>query len=244
MAIPASISRLGAYYARHGFGSTIRRAAQAARRALFSGRMVLFHCDLSAPSSPMADLPSSLKVERYKNQTDLSPHHFEAITSFWSPKLARRKVKERFELGASLWLIKAGDQLAGYGWTLQGRTVEPHYFPLGPDDAHLFDFHVFPQYRGRGLNPQLVSYILRVLAGECRGRAFIEAAEWNQPQLASLQRTPFHRLGLARKVTLFRHTIVFWNGNGTAKREQKNELNTPSKAAGGGKESSLPDSRS
>ena len=210
MAIPASISRLGAYYTRHGLGATVRRAAQAARRVLFSGRMVLFHCDLSALSSPTADLPSSLRVEQHKNQTDLSPYDFQAITSFWNPKLARRKVKERFELGASLWLIKVGDELAGYGWTLQGRTVEPHYFPLGPDDAHLFDFHVFPQYRGRGINPLLVSYILGELAPECRGRAFIEAAEWNQAQLASLQRTAFHRLGLARKFTFFRHTMVFW----------------------------------
>ncbi len=32
--------------------------------------------------------------------------------------------------GALLWLIKSEDGLAGYGWTLQGRTIEPHYFPL------------------------------------------------------------------------------------------------------------------
>ena len=149
-------------------------------------------------------------MERHRNQTDLSPQDLQEITSFWNPKLARRNIKERFELGASLWLIKLEDQLAGYGWTLQGRTVEPHYFRLGPDDVHLFDFHVFPQYRGRGVNPSLVSYILRSLAAESHGRAFIEAAEWNQAQLASLRRTPFRRLGSARKFTLFRHTMVFW----------------------------------
>ena len=73
------------------------------------------------------------------------------MTSFWNPKLAHRNIKERFDKGASLWLIKFEDRLAGYGWTLQGRTIEPHYFPLGQDDVHLFDFHVFPKYRGRGL---------------------------------------------------------------------------------------------
>ncbi len=92
--------------------------------------MVLFYCDLSTLSSPTADLPSSLKVERHTNQTDLSPQDLQEITSFWNPEQARRNIKERFELGASLWLIKSEDHLAGYGWTLQGRTVEPHYFPL------------------------------------------------------------------------------------------------------------------
>jgi GNAT superfamily N-acetyltransferase len=135
-------------------------------------------------------------------------------------------------MGASLWLIKLEDNLAGYGWTLRGSSVEPHYFCLGPDDAHLFDFHVFPQYRGRGVNPFLVNSILRSLAAECGGRAFIEAAEWNRAQLASLSRTPFHRLGRARKFTIFR-TMVRWEESKTAEQKQENEVKNASIAASG-----------
>jgi ribosomal protein S18 acetylase RimI-like enzyme len=120
---------------------------------------------------------------------------------------------ERFGLGASLWLIKSHDKLAGYGWTLEGRTVEPHFFSLGHRDVHLFDFHVFPQYRGQGMNPTLVTSILRALTAEGAGRAFIEAAEWNQAQLSSLTKTPFRRLGMARKSTLFSRTLVLWDKN-------------------------------
>ena len=124
MSISHSISRFTAYFKRNGLRATVRRIGLAARRALFSSRMVLFYCDLSALSSPPADLPSSLKVERHKNQTDLSPQDLQQITSFWNPQLAERNIKERLELGASLWLIKFEDKLAGYGWTLQGHTVE------------------------------------------------------------------------------------------------------------------------
>ncbi len=119
-------------------------------------------------------------------------------------------MKERFDLGASLWLIRSQDKLAGYGWTLRGRTVEPHYFSIGRDDVHLFDFHVFPQFRGQGMNPFLVIYILCSLASEGAGRAFIEAAEWNQPQLSSLAKTPFRHLGLAKKWTIFGRNVVVW----------------------------------
>ena len=76
---------------------------------------------------------------------------------------------------------------------------------------HLFDFHVFPQYRGRGINPFLVTHILESLARVGAGRAFIEAAEWNKAQLSSLTKTPFRRLGMARKLTIFRRTIVLWS---------------------------------
>ena len=231
MSISNSISRFAAYFKRNGLRATAYRAGLAIRRSLLSSRMVLFYCDLSTLSLPNADLPSALKVERHRNPTDLSPQDLEQITSFWNPAQARRNIEERFELGASLWLIWFEDKLAGYGWTLQGRTVEPHYFQLGEDDVHLFDFQVFPQYRGRGVNPSLVSNILRSLVAECHGRAFIEAAEWNQSQLASLGRTRFHRLGSARKLTILRRTIVCWVRDRTAeqKHSKKTSLATGSK---------------
>ena len=46
MAISSSFSRLTAYYTRHGFVATIRRAGLALKRALFASRMVVFYCDL------------------------------------------------------------------------------------------------------------------------------------------------------------------------------------------------------
>jgi ribosomal protein S18 acetylase RimI-like enzyme len=215
MAIPTAISRFADYYRRNGVWATIRRAGVAVKRSLFSSRMVLFYCDLTMEAAPPPDLPSFLKVERKKSSAELSPEDLQAMTSFWNPKLAHQNMKERFGLGASLWLIKSRDKLAGYGWTLGGGTVEPHYFPLGQDDVHLFDFHVFPQYRGQGINPFLVTHILRSLAAEGAGRAFIEAAEWNLPQLSSLTKTPLRRLGCARKSTIFGRTIVWWGKNGT-----------------------------
>src|SRR5208283_5226096 len=135
MGISSSVSRLGDYYTRHGFGETIRRAGLAARRALFSSRSVLFYCDLATQVAPPADLPSFLKVERKKSAAELSPEDLQAMTSFWNPKLAHRNIKERFDVGASLWLIRFEGKLVGYGWTLRGRTIEPHYFPLGHDDV-------------------------------------------------------------------------------------------------------------
>jgi len=231
MSISSSISRLTVYFKRNGLRATVRRFGLAARRALFSSRAVLFYCDLPTLNSSTAELPSSLKVERYTNQTDLSPQDLQEITSFWNPQQARRNIKERFELGASLWLIKVKDELAGYGWTLQGRTVEPHYFPLGADDVQFLDFYVFPKYRGRAMDWVLMTHILNRLAVEGRVRAFGEAAEWNKASLSSFAMTPFCRLGWARKFTILRRTIVYWGQNQAV--EHKRELKKQSIAATG-----------
>jgi ribosomal protein S18 acetylase RimI-like enzyme len=233
MSIPSSISRFTVYLKRNGLRATVRRIGLAARRALFSSRMILFYCDLSALSSPTADLPSSLKVERHRNQTDLSQQDLQQITSFWNHRQARRNIKERFELGASLWLIKFKDELAGYGWTLQGRTVEPHYFPLGENDVQFLDFHVFPKYRGRAMDWFLMTHILHRLAADCGARAFGEAAEWNKASLSSFAMTPFRRLGRARKFTILRRTMVCWDQSQVV--ERKSELKKESIAATGRK---------
>ena len=210
MGIANSISRLADYYRRHGFLTTLHRAGLVVKRVVLANRMVVFYCDLADQLTRPVLLPGSFTMDRLSSEAELRPHDLLAMTSFWSPKQAHRNISERFALGASLWLIKSEDQLAGYGWSLQGRTVEPYFFPLGKDDVHLFDFYVFPQYRGRGINPLLVTHILRNLSTACGGRAFIEAAEWNEAQLSSLRKTPFLNLGLVRSFTFFGHTVVFW----------------------------------
>src|SRR5579862_1268768 len=121
MAISAAISRLTDYYGRHGFWPTIRRAGLAVNRSLFSRRSVLFYCDLATQVPPPPELPSYLTVERKKSSAELRPEDLEASTSVWNPKLVRQNMKDRFRKGASLWLIKSGGRLAGYGWTLRGR---------------------------------------------------------------------------------------------------------------------------
>jgi ribosomal protein S18 acetylase RimI-like enzyme len=221
MGIANSISRLEAYYKRHGFGATIRRAGLAVKRALFASRMVVFYSDLAKQTTAPVDIPSSLRVERLRSSAELSPQDLQEMTSFWNPKQAHRNIRERFEKGASLWLIKSGDRLAGYGWTLQGSSIEPYYFPLAPNDVHLFDFHVFSQYRGQGINPHLVAYILRTLVPDRGGRAFIEAAEWNRAQLLSLRKTAFIQLGLVRSFSIFGQKYVSWVENEPAEKTQK-----------------------
>jgi ribosomal protein S18 acetylase RimI-like enzyme len=222
MGIGNSISRRSDYYRRHGFVTTLHRAGLAVKRVVFANRMVVFYCDLTDQLTCAVVLPGSFTTDRLSSEAELRPQDLLAMTSFWNPKQAHRNLSERFALGASLWLIKSEDHLAGYGWSLQGRTVEPYFFPLGKDDVHLFDFHVFPQYRGRGFNPFLVTHILRNLATNCGGRAFIEAAEWNEAQLSSLQKTPFRRLGRVRSFNMFGRTFVSWVESKTAQQMREN----------------------
>jgi len=218
MSISSSISRFAVYLKRNGLVATAGRISLGVRRTLFANRMVIFYCDIPSQQCCSTDLPGFLKVERHQRVTDLNAQDLQEITSFWNPKLARRNLEERFRLGASLWLIRFQSQLAGYGWTLQGRTVEPHYFPLGERDVQFLDFHVFPKFRGRAIDWVLMTEILHRLAEDGMARAFGEAAEWNKASLSSFAMARFLRLGAAKKFVLFGRTFVWWDHQGVEER--------------------------
>lgn len=221
MSILRSLSRFLEYYRRHGVIATLERVKAAGKRSLAAGRMVVFYCDLVGKELEPVDSLRNLEVKRLVSLEELGQEDLQAMISFWNPELANRNIRERFEKGASLWVVRSDDRLAGYGWTLQGNTMEPYYFPLAPDDVHLFDFHVFSDFRGHGINPCLVGFILDRLRAGHSSRAFIEAAEWNAAQLSSLRKTPFRRLGLVRSFTCFGHTFVSWRKDGVVQQMEK-----------------------
>jgi GNAT superfamily N-acetyltransferase len=221
MSVYDSMSRLADYYRRHGLGATIRRAGLAGKRTLFAGRMVVFYCDLDKQRPRPISIPRTFALQRVKALTEVSAENLREITGFWNPKLANRNIRERFEKGASLWLVESEDRLAGYGWTLEGGTIAPYYFPLAPDDVQLFDFYVFPRFRGRAIHSLLTSHILRTLAAEGRSRAFADTGEWNLAQLASFRMTPFRFLGFVRTYKVFGQVHTCWVAREPADQEQK-----------------------
>jgi ribosomal protein S18 acetylase RimI-like enzyme len=212
MAVAESISRLINYYEKHGFGATLQRSRVFLRRCFLSRRFAVYYFDLSKNGavSPVRNWPENLKVVRVTRHEDIEANDWQKIADFWNPELSRRNFSKRFKEGATAWLIWSEGNLAGYGWTLTGRSIQPHFLPFGPDDVHLFDFLIFPEYRGQRINPLLVSYILDGLIAENRTRAYIEAAEWNRPQLNSLSRTGFKLMGVAHKAFLRGRTVVVW----------------------------------
>jgi hypothetical protein len=224
MSLSSSISRLADYYRRHGLAATLRRAQISAQRSLFAGRMVVLYCDLDERKLRPVKIPDSMRVVRVTSLAELGAERFEEMTSIWNPAQAERNIRERFEKGASLWQVECEGRLAGYGWTLLGQTMEPYYFPLGPNDVQLFDFYVFSKFRGRALHWLLTGHILCSLAAEGRARAFADTGEWNQAQRASFKMTPFRVLGLVRTYTLFGRMFTRWEASEPAKQQTRGSV--------------------
>lgn len=140
----------------------------------------------------------------------LSKGDYVRILEFGSIEERSREIANRFELGSELWLAKVGGRVAGFGWTIVGKTVLPHYFTLGANEVHFFDFHVFPEFRGRGINIALIENILTTLSAQPLSCAHIECAAWNHAQIRSLSKTPFHRQAEVIRITFLGRSAIIW----------------------------------
>jgi ribosomal protein S18 acetylase RimI-like enzyme len=210
MVFVSSIERVWRYRRQHGTGAMFRRLGTTFARARFMGLQVLFSCELPVQQAP-ENLPAGVMVERKKNLADVSAEDFARIVSHCQPTARRHEIEERYIAGAEMWLARYDGVIAGYGWTLRGGTVAPHFFHLLPTDVHLFDFFVFPEFRGRRINPTLVWQILLEMGRAGADRAWIEVAAWNRAQLSSLEKTPFRRAGAGRKICVGSRAFTFWS---------------------------------
>lgn len=201
------IRRIVFFFRKNGLRSTIHRSWTAVQRIRHFGKMCLYECSL-----PMIEpgLDGGVIVERVVDGALAEEDRVRLLDS-WDPDAKARQMADRFAAGSELWLARLNGILAGYGWTLQGRTVEPYFFPLQQQDVHLYDFFVYPEFRGQGVNIALVNRILCALDGGTVRRALIECAAWNASQLRSLAKTRFHFYAVASKWDFLGRTLVFWH---------------------------------
>jgi GNAT superfamily N-acetyltransferase len=203
--------RLILYFKKHGIKATISRFGLSFSRLFSKNKSVIFYIDLPLFNPSSTILPEHADISRVNRFSSIEKTDIEKIAAITVPETSKKNMMERFDAGACLWLLKLNGMLAAYGWTLLGKTFEPYFFPLGSNDVHLFDFYVFPEFRGKRYNHVLLSHLMAELCLEKRSKAFIDTYEWNASQLHSLARTPFINLGVARKINLFNSLIVLWN---------------------------------
>jgi hypothetical protein len=197
--------RWNRYLWTHGPITTTQRAVLGLKRLRCLGKHVVFSCELPLPE-PRGVNPLSIEAISSPDHADI-----QRVLTHWDERTATRMTSERFKLGAQLWLARRNSELVAYGWTIRGKPVSSHFFQFSPTDIHLFDFVVFPEYRGARINPNFVLAILSRLGQSGGRRAFIECLAWNVPQLRSLSRTPFKQIGAGRKFEFCGHTAILWS---------------------------------
>jgi GNAT superfamily N-acetyltransferase len=199
------------YYRRKGLINTIRRIFQKIKDLSCRKPEILFFVDLAKLENEECTNSNNFRVECFKSEDEIIREDLIVLFENIDEEIMRYFMEERFGQGALLWLVKVDGTPAGYVWSIEGRTIRPHYFPLTADDVHLFDNLIFDKFRGRSINSLLINYVLTELKRDGLVRAFIETNITNTSEIRSLSKARFQKFCLARKRHVGERNFVIWS---------------------------------
>ena len=156
-------------------------------------------------------MPEDFEVVAIEKEDKILEIDFMRLMDYIGREQTKFQFKERFSRWAILWLVKHKSNVAGFIWCSKKSPIEPYYFPLGENDALLFDGAVLPEYRGRNIYPIFLTKVFYELKKRGVVRVIIDAYKWNKPALRSLEKIPAKRLCAGNKIHLFGRTIVLWD---------------------------------
>jgi GNAT superfamily N-acetyltransferase len=203
MSIKKLLLRAGKYLQQHGLKPSIRRLWREIINQLIYNRDVLYWRDLLQGEFDGYIMPENFRVDRFDMRSEIPNRLIQSIAEHYSEKLLESQIRKAFEKGASLWCLRNDTEDIGYTWSLPAQAMKPYFFPLMERDVYFFDVFIFPSHRGRGLNSVLMNHLLKHYKSKGFYRAYLETCEWNVPEMKSLAKNGFVRIGLARR--RFRH---------------------------------------
>ncbi len=203
--------RLLRNYRTRGLAGCMSRVAQKVATNLSPRPDVVYFVDLAQLGAPRHPLPDDWTIKERRSEEEITETEIETLYTQLGRHIVDTHIRERFGKGDSLWLISVDTDTAGMIWTELGGTAGPSCVPLSQSDLHLYDNCVFESFRGKGLNPVLLEFVLAMLKGRGYGRAYITTNWRNLPQRRSIDKTSLKALGVASSRRFLGRTVVVWN---------------------------------
>jgi len=205
------LTRFMKYYKKRGFLSTFRRIYEQPKRSIFKGQMLLLYAELSEVDDSVLNLPNNIFIEIKRNYDEAVQTDMQTMINYWRKVVMMDKIKERFEKGAILWIIRMNGHVAGYQWSIRGSMAAAYPLPVTPHDAIFFNAETFEEYRGLGLYPLLTNFMFAKLKAEGVKRVFAFSYAWNTSIIRGIAKNYFNKFSEARNFHVFGQNITIWS---------------------------------
>jgi ribosomal protein S18 acetylase RimI-like enzyme len=154
------------------------------------------HVYSCAASTTAANLPAGLVIERIDSWEAAGP---------WMNSIRARRTQKHLELmqreladHGVMWMALLDGKLAGFLWSRKGRHIPKWFVPLKEDDLQFFAATTFDEFRGRGIAPAMMRYIMdQEMQG--RGTAYVDCAQWNNPAARFFEKAGFTRIATMKR---------------------------------------------
>jgi RimJ/RimL family protein N-acetyltransferase len=170
---------------------------------------LIYCCDL-VEFNKQINIPDERKIECFSSEDDINDTDLKRLVEYRDKDLLMNQCRERFTLGAKMWIIRVDGKIANFQWSIRHKPLEHYFFPLTENDVYFFDAVTFPDCRGKGLNSDSMDYFLAELKKEGMQRAYLSINSWNKPVARAMLKMPYKVIGVAKKMHIWRWDLVVW----------------------------------
>jgi len=176
-------------------------------------KQVIWCIDLTKLYAKTLLLPDNIEIQRFDAINQVSQKDIEKLIDSNSDLMgsaASMLIRERFNKGAALWLLKENGQLAGYQWTISNNHETPTYLPHTETDVHTIGIELLKEFRGRDLLYLFQVSTFITLKNNGFKRHYLETYLWNKRALKAFSKIGLRKIGIARRFNFLGKNIVIW----------------------------------
>lgn len=171
----------------------------------------VFFFDLDTVNVGSIDVSEKLTVVSHDTAETISPENMKQLIQLKSKEILLPFLDSFFHRGATLWLAKIDDKVAGLQWTIIGGFDGFYSFPMSNRDAIVLAVEVFQDYRGHSIWPAIMQLVCCSLKTAGISRIYLKVHVGNAPMQRSIRKTISKRIGTVREIHLFNKFIVIWD---------------------------------
>jgi len=160
-------------------------------RALFGKAHLCF--SLTSESFRKTLIIPGLTVEKCDSEADIGDTRLQEVLAEEGEEYLAQ-IRQNFATGAVFWLGLIDNRVVAYQWTRRGSKTKRYLVNILPQDIVIYATATFPQWRGKGIYPAMMQYIIeKELAGH--GTAYVNCKVWNKPSIRGIIKAGFTQIG-------------------------------------------------
>ncbi len=153
--------------------------------------------------------PPSFSVCPLNSLAHLSEGDRQILRDYGGDKMVE-SFTTQFARGATPWVGRIQEQLAGVCWLVPASISSDYFFPLLEGDAVISSCFTIPRHRGKGVFSRILYQIAKSSSKRGLRRIFINCKTWNAPSMRGILKAGFKEIGVANRVRIARRNITIW----------------------------------
>lgn len=170
----------------------------------------LYCADLERSEFGTMRAPGELAFHELVSAGELKADQVVAMSGYGGDAYVEQ-ARQRLGRGWRLWLATTGGSVAAGAWTVDRKSGHAaKAIPLLDQDVAILDCFTLPEFRGRGIYPQLLSWVCGRLREAGTRRAWIAANERNRASIRGIEKAGFVEVIRYETYPIGPHEIVIW----------------------------------